>query len=583
VKFLTSQLMATLRQRQMRRNIAALAKYVAVLTAFVIVYTIVFHALMVYEGQDHSWLTGFYWTLTVMSTLGFGDITFHTDLGRAFSILVLMTGIILLLIVLPFAFIRYFYAPWLEAQIRVTAPRRAPEEMRDHVIICRYDALAESLIQRLKISGMQYLVVEPDPARALTLHNDGIRVVTGEWDSASTYEAAKVVDARLVVANLDDAANTNVILTIREHHESVRIIAFAEDKDAVDILELAGATHVIPLKHRLGQQLAARVSAGLERAHAIGRYRDLVIAELPVHETNLEGRTIRETRLRELTGLSIVAYWERGHLRSARPDAVLGDHAGVVLVGTEEQLDTLNAMFSIYEPNDSPVVVLGGGKVGRATLRALKERQLAVNALEREAALEPLLSPIADDTIIGDAADINKIRAAGVERAPSVVLSTHDDATNIYLAVYCRKLNPDCRIVSRIMHERNHEAIHRAGADFVLGETALGVRMVLSVLQNRELIVIGEGVDVFVVDVPATLRGQTLAESGIGAETGLSVIGLQKDGEVINELTAQTRLEPHSKILLLGTNDQRQQFRRIFERRGGKRSRPSRQEPASPA
>jgi spermidine/putrescine transport system permease protein len=55
------------------------------------------------EGQDHSWLTGVYWTLTVMSTLGFGDITFTSDLGRLFSIVVLLSGIFMLLIVLPFA------------------------------------------------------------------------------------------------------------------------------------------------------------------------------------------------------------------------------------------------------------------------------------------------------------------------------------------------------------------------------------------------------------------------------------------------------------------------------------------------
>ncbi len=39
---------------------------------------------MAAEGQDHSWITGVYWTLTVMSTLGFGDITFATDLAAAF-------------------------------------------------------------------------------------------------------------------------------------------------------------------------------------------------------------------------------------------------------------------------------------------------------------------------------------------------------------------------------------------------------------------------------------------------------------------------------------------------------------------
>ena len=49
-----------------------------------------------------------------------------------------------------------------------------------------------------------------------------------------------------------------------------------------------------------------------------------------------------------------------------------------------------------------------------------------------------------------------------------MLLTTNDDAMNIYLAVYCRKLNRDLRIVSRITHERNVEAIHRAGADFVL-------------------------------------------------------------------------------------------------------------------
>ena len=53
----------------------------------------------------------------------------------------------------------------------------------------------------------------------------------------------------------------------------------------------------------------------------------------------------------------------------------------------------------------------------------------------------------------------------------SVLLTTNDDAMNIYLAIYCRRLNPGLRIVSRITHERNVEAIHRAGADFVLQRT----------------------------------------------------------------------------------------------------------------
>ena len=52
---------------------------------------------MLFEVKEFSWITGFYWTLTVMSTLGFGDITFATDLGRIYSIIVLMSGIVFLL------------------------------------------------------------------------------------------------------------------------------------------------------------------------------------------------------------------------------------------------------------------------------------------------------------------------------------------------------------------------------------------------------------------------------------------------------------------------------------------------------
>ena len=70
--------------------------------------------------------------------------------------------------------------------------------------------------------------------------------------------------------------------------------------------------------------------------------------------------------------------------------------------------------------------------------------------------------------------------------APSVLLTTNDDAMNTYLASYCRNLNPELRVVSRITHERNLDAIHRAGADFVLSYASLGVEAVFSILQGKE-------------------------------------------------------------------------------------------------
>ena len=105
MKSILSIIASFLETRTSRSNLLALLKLIGVLLSLIAVYSVGFHYLMAYEGKDHTWLTGVYWTLTVMSTLGFGDTTFHTDLGRAFSIVVLITGVIFLLVLLPFTFI----------------------------------------------------------------------------------------------------------------------------------------------------------------------------------------------------------------------------------------------------------------------------------------------------------------------------------------------------------------------------------------------------------------------------------------------------------------------------------------------
>ena len=89
--------------------------------------------------------------------------------------------------------------------------------------------------------------------------------------------------------------------------------------------------------------------------------------EFPVDNTSLRGRTVRDTRLRELTGLSVVATWERGRLLPASPDSQLTSYSVAVVVGTQEQLTELDALFVIYQPNENPVVVIGGGTAGLIT------------------------------------------------------------------------------------------------------------------------------------------------------------------------------------------------------------------------
>src|SRR5688500_17434059 len=320
MKFLSSQLAYLTSDPEARGNVRALAKYLAYLAALALIYALIFHVIKLsVENDPHSWITGFYWTLVVMTTLGFGDITFTSDLGRVFSIVVLLSGVVFLLVMLPFLFIRLFYAPWLEARVRLRAPRFVPPTLRGHVIIAEHDPIAAGLADRLTDEGIPYVILEPDPIRAGHLYADRVSVLAGENDSRRTYERAAAASARMILANCEDTANTNITLTVREVAREVPIVAIVEEEDSVDILQLSGATTVLALKHQLGAYLANRVDAGRRQAHVVGEFRELQIAELPARDTPFLGVTVRDTRLRQQTGASVVGLWERGQLKPAFP------------------------------------------------------------------------------------------------------------------------------------------------------------------------------------------------------------------------------------------------------------------------
>ena len=173
-----------------RRSLAPFARYVAVLVAFVLFYGWLFHVIMAAEGQEHSWFTGIYWALTVMSTLGFGDITFHSDVGRFFSIVVLITGVVLLLIILPFLFIQFVYVPFMEQRQRSRARslEAVPDHVHGHVLICANDPIALGLVRRLELSDVP----------AFVIFNNGIEILFAVYPDQLV--ALLVVKHQLVIA-----------------------------------------------------------------------------------------------------------------------------------------------------------------------------------------------------------------------------------------------------------------------------------------------------------------------------------------------------------------------------------------------
>jgi K+/H+ antiporter YhaU regulatory subunit KhtT len=76
---------------------------------------------------------------------------------------------------------------------------------------------------------------------------------------------------------------------------------------------------------------------------------------------------------------------------------------------------------------------------------------------------------------------------------------------------------------------------------------------------------LGEGVDLFYVPLPLSLAGKTLADAGIGARTGLNVIGVQKDGRIITNLPPALKLARDSTLIAIGSAEQMERFGAVHD------------------
>lgn len=538
-----------------RRNLRFLVRLLVIFTALVGVFTVVFHLIMNYEDQSHSWATGVYWTLVTMTTLGFGDITFQSDLGRVFSVVVLLSGSLFLLVLLPFAFIQFVFTPWMAMREAARAPRQLPETSSGHIILTALGAIEDALIRRADHAGVPYVVVAGTLEEALQLHDRGYSVLFGEVDHPDTYTAARVNNAALVVATRGDMANTNITFTVREQAPGVPIVATATAAAAIDNLELAGADKVLLLGDMLGESMADR-ALHPGRAHVIGRFAGLRIAEATTAGTDLAGTTLAALRLREETGVGVLGVWQRGRYTTALADTILGEADLLLLAGTSEQLTRYDARHAPSRTERAGTIIIGGGRVGRAAGALLAESGVHYRIVEQRP--DRIRDP--DSYVLGDASEIDVLEKAGIADAATVIITTHDDDVNVYLSIYCRRLRDDVRIISRANHDRNVSTLYRAGADSVLSYASIGATAIWNHLYPNDLVLLADGLSAFRRPTPPSLAGRTLAESNLGRDTGCNLVGIQHQSSVIGNPEPSTVLPADGELVLIGDADAEARF-----------------------
>ena len=541
-------------------RLRALLRYLLIFSSLITLFSFVFHVLMAFEGRSYSIIDSLYWTLTTMSTLGYGDITFTSDYGRLFSIVVLLSGIIVLLVLLPVTFIELFYEPWMEARAASRLPRKISRRTKDHIILTNYGAITMVLVEKLKQYKYPYVVILPEAEEVKLLHDAGVNVIHGDLSDPETFINARVSQAALVATTRSDISNATVVFTVRGISDDIPIIAAARDNSSVPVLKLAGCKRVLNLTELMAGALARRVAGGKNFTHIIGKIDDLLIAEVNASQTTLVGKPYLQAQFE--TSVSIVGFWDRGRFEIGQESSTVNANTALVLAGSRQQLREFDRLYQIDDSGiaKGPVIIIGGGRVGRATAGELARRGVEYRIIESNE------QRIVDRsvTIHGSGASSEVMTLAGIEHASTVIITTRDDETNIYLAIFSRLLRDDIQIISRATLERSVAALHRAGADLVMSYASMGANALFNLMQRSDLLMVAEGLDVFKVPVPAELAGKTLTESNIRQQTNCTVIGIDTKDKTTTNPSPDSILPEEGEIVLIGTPESETTFLKLF-------------------
>lgn len=556
MKSIAGQLAYFVRGRA-RQNLKVLFLYFIFLTALILTYSGIFRYLMWnVEGREFSFIAGVYWAITVMTTLGFGDITFSTDIGYFFAAVVTISGVFFLLIILPFGMVSLFLAPWIEHRLRNTPTLELPITTHGHIVIFGLDSTTRLFTKKLDGRNMNFVIVTKDYDRALKLEEqEGLKVVYGSPTDAGVMRRLRVESALYVVANLSDPENANICLTLRSLCDTP-VVALAREPEHQELLRQAGASHVIAMPRILGRFLATRATTRGAMAHVLDTFGALQIAEIPVNGTPFAGMSLEQAQIRQKTGLSVIGLWKRGQLTIPTRDSILDDESIALLAGSSDQLKGLEKL--IGDPDSSDLIfVLGHGSIGCA----------AATFLERKPAPFVLIDQSENSRchkhvpIIGDATSGTTLTDAGIENATGVIVTTNDDSTNVFLTLASRYMHPNIRIVARANDDENVDQLYAAGADFVVSNSSVGTSILMNLIDRKASVFLSEGMNIFKRRVPEALEGKKIIQSELRNALGCSIIALKyPNGHMDTSPLPHTVLESGINMLLIGSLEQEKAF-----------------------
>jgi voltage-gated potassium channel len=206
-------------------------------------------------------------------------------------------------------------------------------------------------------------------------------------------------------------------------------------------------------------------------------------------------------------------------------------------------------------------IVCAYGRVGRAVARELEAEGASFVVVDPD---ERLVERMRDDGVpylIDDPTHEAVLRAAGVDRARGLVCAVDSDATNVYIALVARALNPDLFIVARASEPGSDQRLLHAGADRVVSPfVSSGRHMALVAMRPsaEDVVALGTSghasmsLEEVRVEPGSALDGVSIGQ-GLGSTPVLAIRHM--GGQITPNPGADLHLRQGDLVLLLGESE----------------------------
>ena len=518
---------------------------IGALIAIVFVFSYLYQwSMIVFEGESRSFMHSVQVVIEILTTAGFGGDSqaWRSPAMNAVIIFMNLSGVLLVFLALPL-----FVFPMLRQVLERSPPTTT--DLTDHVIICGYSPLDEVLTEELDDVNIPYLYIESNRERVFWLIEQGVPAILGDAEDIQTFRNANAKEAYAIVADINDEVNPTIILSAKRVNPDVRTISVVRSSHAAQYHRLAGADEIVEALEVLGESLGTRaVSSFAEKFRATVEVdTELELTELLVEEnSSLVGQTLRNTAVFREMGTTVLGGWFDGKfLISPPPDTKIEANTILLVAGHFEDVQQLRGRkLPTHLDDPGRVIICGYGVVGTAVQNAIEEYDIETAVIDRTNG--------DDIDVIGDVTNPATLAKADLNNARAVVLALDKDTTTIFTTLMINDQHPEIEIIARVHNVDNVWKVYNAGADFALSMSTITGKMIASQLIEDQEILIPQTEFEFLRTKAPALTGQTLAEAHIRAETGCTVVAIERGDDLITDMTADFTLEADDVLIAAG-------------------------------